>query len=260
MRVTVCELSDDMEVFAPDWQALVAHVQSTASQLVVLPEMTFAPWFAWRKDYDPQIWQAGVDAHEQWIPRLDELAPAVVLGSRPVNLPVQGQIRRINQGFTWRQDVGLQPRHEKYYLPDNEGFYEASWYHPGNGTFQPAQVGEVKVGFMVCTDLWFMQHARSYGQQGIHVLACPRATGKTTLDKWLVGGRAAAVISGAYCLSSNRICADDSPATLGGRGWIIDPDGEVLGLTSARQPFITLDIDLARAERAKTTYPRYVKE
>jgi len=32
----------------------------------------------------------------------------------------------------------------------------------------------------------------------------------------------------------------------------------VLGVTSRAQPFLTVSIDLADAERAKGTYPRYV--
>jgi N-carbamoylputrescine amidase len=44
-----------------------------------------------------------------------------------------------------------------------------------------------------------------------------------------------------------------------GVGWIIEPEeGKVLGLTSAEQPFLTVDVDLTIAEKAKSTYPRYV--
>ena len=46
----------------------------------------------------------------------------------------------------------------------------------------------------------------------------------------------------------------------GGGSWIIDPDGEVLGLTTADEPFLTLDLDLALADLAKKTYPRYVAD
>ena len=39
----------------------------------------------------------------------------------------------------------------------------------------------------------------------------------------------------------------------------IDPEeGEILGQTSADHPYLTIDVDLARADRAKNTYPRYV--
>jgi N-carbamoylputrescine amidase len=67
-------------------------------------------------------------------------------------------------------------------------------------------------------------------------------------------------MSGAFCLSSNRGGHDSNGMQWGGHGWIIDPDANVLGLTSPNNPFLTLDIDLQQANDAKQTYPRYVLE
>jgi N-carbamoylputrescine amidase len=66
------------------------------------------------------------------------------------------------------------------------------------------------------------------------------------------------MISGAFSLSSNHSSTEQNSPHLGGQGWIITPEGEVLGLTSPEQPFVTAEIDLNAAEVAKTTYPRYV--
>jgi N-carbamoylputrescine amidase len=74
---------------------------------------------------------------------------------------------------------------------------------------------------------------------------------------WLAGGRASAVVSGAFVLSSNRATLPGAVPSLGGQGWIVGPESEVLARTSRREPFATIDIDLADAERAKRTYPRY---
>ena len=49
-------------------------------------------------------------------------------------------------------------------------------------------------------------------------------------------------------------------ANLGGQGWVAGPDGQVLGLTSRERRCVTVEIDLREAERAKQTYPRYVRE
>jgi N-carbamoylputrescine amidase len=92
------------------------------------------------------------------------------------------------------------------------------------------------------------------------LLAVPRATPRETLEKWQVGGRAAAVVAGAFVVSSNPVSRVDEAANLGGQGWVVGPDGDVLGLTSGEQPFLTIEIDLQEAERAKQTYPRYVPE
>ena len=198
-------------------------------------------------------WQAAVAAHESWLAHFEDLSPATTLGTRPIN----SAVRRLNEGFVWDSKVGYRAAHAKTYLPDEEGFWEASWYDRGQVDFKPVDLGQARVGFLICTELWFMQHARAYGQQAVHLLACPRATPRSTLDKWLAGGQAAAVVSGAFCLSSNLV-TPGGPTEMGGQGWIISPDGDVLAITSQDQPFVTLEIDLSEAEEAKKTYPRYV--
>ena len=254
MRVTVCELNEAPDIFSREWERLVAHVKSETSELVLLPEMPFFPWFAVKERFDEEVWDQAVATHETWLARLTELAPAVVFGSRPID---QGG-RRLNQGFVWDQAAGYRKAHVKYYLPNEPGFWEASWYERGDGRFLPVNCDAFSIGFQICTDLWFTRHARSFGKAGVHLIINPRATPRSSLDRWLVGGRAAAIVGGAFCLSSNRVSDEDQNVVFGGQGWIIEPDGEVLGLTSSAHPFVTIEIDLSEAEQAKFTYPRYV--
>jgi N-carbamoylputrescine amidase len=254
MRVTVTQLPNTPNELAAAWPNLAAHVQAEKSELVLLPEMIFSPWLAASDQVDPAEWQAAIESHARWMGRLEDLAPAAVLGSRPV---VDGD--PYNESWLWDIESGLTPAHRKHYLPDEAGFWEATWYRPAPLDFQARAVNGVKVGFMICTDLWFSEHARGYAKQGVHIIANPRATEARTLDKWLAGGRAAAVMAGAYCLSSNHSGRADG-VVFGGGGWMIGPDGDVLGVTSDDAPFLTLDIDLNLAEAAKLTYPRDVKE
>ncbi len=256
MKVTVCEISNSPEGLVRDWEQLVAHVREEKSNLVLLPEMVFYPWFAWKREFKPEVWQEAVNAHDEWERRFPELQPAVVLGSRPVNR----ESKRLNECFLWEAGSGHSKVYTKYYLPDEEGFWEASWYDRGDGVFIPIECGKMLIAFAICTDIWFFENSRTYGKMGVQIIACPRATPKSTLDKWLVAGRAAAVVSGAYCLSSNRISRDEKGIDLGGQGWIVGPDGEVLGLTSAEHPFLTMDLDLTKADLAKKTYPRYIPD
>lgn len=258
MKVTVCQLRNDPNGLEADWHDLLAHVQQQKSELVLLPEMPFSPWPFWEVPFTANKWHQAVAAHEAWTIRMSEMAPAAVVATRPLNV---GQ-HRYNQAFSWDPKQGQRELHIKAYLPDETGFWEASWYERGGGRFRPATIGALQVGVLICTELWFMQHARDYGQAGIHLLLTPRATEQATTDKWLAGGRAAAVIAGAYGLSSNlvndRLASSAEGTSLGGRGWVVDPEGRVLAETSPAEPFVTVEIDPAVAEAAKTTYPRYV--
>ena len=253
MKVTVSQI--DATNIDADWAALTAYTQAEGSDFVLLPEMPFAPWFFTTKNVDRGVWNESVQEHEAWLVRLPELGAPIVAGSVPVNQDG----KHLNIGFVWTADAGMQLVHAKTFLPDEDGFWEATWYDRGPVDFQTAEAGDAQVGFMICTEMWFTEHARDYAKAGAHLLLAPRCTGLSTVDKWIAGGRAAAVMSGGYCLSSNH--SEDADGTaLGGAGWIIDPDGDVLGVTSFDSPFCSVDVDLSVAEAAKSSYPRYVIE
>lgn len=257
MKVTVSELSNDPTDFADQWDELAAHVKAEQSELVLLPEMPFHRWLAATREVSSEAWKESVKAHDLWVERLVELGAAAVAATRPV---IEGGVH-FNQGFVWSAKTGARAVHNKHFLPDEEGFWEASWYSAGSEGFSSARIGSAEVGFMICTEIWFQQHARAYGQKGLHILACPRATLVETVDKWVAGGRVAAVVSGAFCLSSNFSGSAGSAGDWAGTGWIIEPEeGRVLGTTSPEAPFLTLDIDLEVAAAAKRTYPRYVPD
>jgi N-carbamoylputrescine amidase len=111
MRVTVCELSNEPQQLARDWEKLSGHVHSNRSDLVLLPEMPFFPWVAWNRTVALRIWEQSVAAHDAWLRRLAELSPAVTLGTRPVFC----NGRRFNQGFAWDPDGGYRTVHDKIY-------------------------------------------------------------------------------------------------------------------------------------------------
>ena len=250
MKVTVCEMPDDPGEFSEAWVKLAKHVKSEGSELLLLPEMPFFYWFCAGPKFDPAVWREATAKHRGWMKRLPELGEKAVLGTSPVE---RGTGRR-NEGFVWTGE-GTRWVHQKRYVPNMAGWYEGTWYQRGTKPFAPFEVEGWKAGFMVCSDIWSMANARQYGKKGVDLIAVPRATGTGSVDKWVAGGRVAAVVAGAYCLSSNRV-GKRGDAEFGGKGWVVDPDGGVLGLTSKGRPFVTVEIDRTKAQKAKNTYPR----
>jgi N-carbamoylputrescine amidase len=251
MRVTVCELPHEPEPLAAAWAALCEHTVRHASELVLLPEFSMVDP-VWRDElFDAGRWETAQAVSEAWRHRLAELRVAHVVGTRPVI--VDG--RPFNQGFLWSALHALAPLRRKFYLPDEPGNWEARWFDRGDSDFTQYNVDALSFGLNICTELWALETFASYAARGVQVILSPRATAAETTAKWLSVGVVAAVRSGAFSLSSNRV---DPTGACGGVGWIIDPYGRVLARTNQEAPFATVDIDLSLSAAAQDDYPCYV--
>lgn len=249
-------MNDNESEFSKDWELLKTHLYKHQSDLLLLPEMPFCEWIALELPVSKAQKKEAVEKHLRWLQKFDELAVDHIAYSMPV---INGD-RYHNSAFLWKKGEGSQFLHSKQYFPEEEHFWEASWYDADENGFSIADINGLKIGVLLCTEVWFTQHARSYGMQGIDLLLCPRATGKSSVAQWKRCGQTLAVISGAYCLSSNRTGFGKNNFHWGGAGWIAQPmDGELLAETKETEKFITLTIDMTLAKKAKSEYPLYVK-
>ncbi|MEM7193635.1 MAG: carbon-nitrogen hydrolase family protein [Pseudomonadota bacterium] len=258
MKVTVCQIdsrASELDRYISD---LAEHVKSNASELVLLPEMPFFEWLAADKTPSHSRWLEAVESHNSRIDNLKDIGARAVVGTRPI---VKACGSRRNQAYIWYQDsLSAFGIHEKYYLPNEEGYWESSWYERGEKEFETTIFSNAIIATQICTEMWFFEWARHYASSGVDILCTPRATPHDSTEKWLAGGQAAAVCSGAYSLSSNLWCPHGSKADCGGLAWIIDPEGNVLATTDTEEPFKTVEIDLEFSKMSKHTYPRYVRE
>ena len=134
--------------------------------------------------------------------------------------PVESSGKRLNQAFAWTREGGYRAARAKYYLPE----------------------------------LLFTQAAWEIGHRGGQLIAAPRATGGH--QRWPMAACLAAIMAGCFVASTNRRSYDND--AFAGRSWLVSPEGEILLETSAASPFLTADIDLTAADRAKQTYPRNI--
>src|SRR5215472_770148 len=70
LRVTVVEL--DSELGSPDTtlEALRAHVAGCGSELLVLPELPFSPWFMTTREPSEATWTEAIAAHRNGVAAL----------------------------------------------------------------------------------------------------------------------------------------------------------------------------------------------
>lgn len=249
MRVTVCELPHEPEALAAAWAALCEHTRREHSELVLLPEFAMVEPVWQDEIFDADRWVAAQALSETWRHRLPELRAAHVVGTRPVT--IDG--RPFNQGSLWSASGDVMPLRRKFYLPDEPGSWEARWFDRGDSDFPEYHAGACSFGLNICSELWALETYAAYAARGVQIVLSPRATAAATTAKWLSLGVVAAVRSGAFSVSSNRV---DPTGACGGVGWIIDPSGNLLAQTSADAPSATVDIDLSASARHE--YPRYV--
>ena len=159
------------------------------------------------------------------------------------------------KGFIGSAAHGLSSLRRKYFLPNEPGGWEAEWFDRGDRVFPAFRAGALSFGLNICTELWALETYADYAAAGVQMILSPRATAAATTSKWMAVGVVAAVRTGAYSVSSNRV---DPTGACGGAGWIISPEGELLACTTRRKPFATIDLDLEASAVAREGYPRNV--
>lgn len=256
MRLVVCEAPPEMDPGDEDWQKLAAKIKEHEPDVVLLNEMPFGQWLAAAPEPDESSLIASHQLHEEGVKHFHDLGARWLMGTRPTF----EQGRSVNQAFVWEANRGLVPAHTKQFFPDEEGFYEARWFERGESHFRLADVHELKVGFLICTEVMFNEWARYYGRSGAHIIAVPRAAGRPSLRRWKTALSMAAIVSGCYVVSSNRAGFDSKGQEFGGCGWIFDPFGDLVAETSRENSVVSADLDIALVEQAQLDYPCYVKE
>ena len=253
-RIAYVQWPEGLQPGGPAWDDIRRSVDTARPDILVTNEMPFGPWLAEHASFDPQAAQRSIALHEGALDALRSLDAAAVISSRPVAFDG----RLANEAFVLESNAYRMIHHKKYF-PQEPGFFEEAWYVRGAGGFDCVQVGQVKVGVLLCTELFFNDRARAYGRDGADLIVTPRASG-TSLSRWKTAGTMSAIVSGAWFVSSNRHGPGALGQQFGGAGFVVSPQGVLLEETSEAAPLrvVTIDLDAARAQKAQ--YPCYVKE
>jgi len=254
MRVGFVEWPEALDPLGPDWTRLAELAGSAHIDLLVTNELPFGRWIAADPVFDRQVAQTSIDVHGAGLNMLSRLDVPAILSSRPV----WANGRLANEAFVTERGA-LRRLHCKRYFPAEPGWFESSWYSADGDKFEAADISGVRTGVLLCTDAMFNEHARHYGRQGTDLIAIPRAAGVST-EKWLAAGKMAAIVSGSYVVSSNRIGHSGEGVSFGGAGFAYHPDGSLLAVTTASEPLLVIEVDPAVSARQRRLYPCYVPD
>jgi predicted amidohydrolase len=231
--------------------AALAAARDRGAELVVLPELPLNPW-------SPASAQPRAeDAEPPRGPRHGVLADA----ARAVGVAVLGGaiveedgVRR-NRALLFGRDGSLLAAYDKNHLPNEEGFWEAAHYQPGNAPPNPAWVDGFAIGIQLCSDLNRPELGHALAAAGALAIVGPRATQAATWERWRLVLQATAMTACAYVLSVARPRPENG-VTLGGPSFVAGPDGTVL--LESQEPLVLVTLERRAVQTARQGYPGYL--
>ncbi|WP_221938876.1 carbon-nitrogen hydrolase family protein [Mycobacterium sp. KBS0706] len=248
------EWPEGLEPAGARWDVLRRQIEALRPDILVTNEMPFGRWLPDADSFDADAAHCSVSLHELGIDALAAIGVPAVISSRPV----WAGDRLANEAFALAGGR-VTPLHRKQYFPEEAGWYEATWFRGDAGGFAIHEVAGLRVGVLLCTELMFNERARRYRRAGADLIVVPRATGLANAS-WFTAGAMAAIVSGSYVVSSNRVGDGAGGPAFGGRGFAFAPDGSPLAETSAVEPVKIIALDVAAARRQKAEYPCYVAD
>jgi len=254
LRIGFVEWPEGLTTDNAQWGEIKASVKAARPDLLVTNELPFGPWIAEKAVFAEDDARLSFRAHAKGLEGLIDLNVPAVISSRPV----WNGSRLANEAFVLEK-AGARTLHRKQYFPSEPGWHEREWYAGDSSGFTVADVLGIRVGVLLCTDAMFNEHARAYGKQRASLIVIPRAAG-VDIDSWKIAAAMAALVSGAYVVSSNRVGSSAGGTRFGGGGFAFLPQGRLLAVTSHAHPIQTFELDREISASAQRGYPCYVPE
>jgi N-carbamoylputrescine amidase len=160
-----------------------------------------------------------------------------------------------NTAFVAAPDGEIVARTRKTHLPITAGYYENTWFRPGDSDWPITPIERGAFAFPTCWDQWFPETSRSFALRGAEVLVYPTAIGSEpdhpdfdTEPLWQQVMTAQGIMNGTFMIAVNRTGAE-GPLTFYGSSFVSDPYGRVLVQAPRSEPAVLvadLDLDQSR--------------
>lgn len=247
MKICAVEFPDEQNLYARTLEGIAQHVSETNPDLLVLPEMPFAPWVFHADTYDEETWQHTVENHAHWLGQLSTAIPTPIITSRPITRDQ----KNLNEALYMDHSRDIHSLRAKRYLPNDFPALERVWFHEGEAAGAVFDIQGNKFGIQLCSEIMYTETPRKLAENDVDVIVQSRATGDH--PRWRAASLLAASTAGSYVVGANRRSVERDWFT--GGSWVYSPEGELLAETSAATPFVTVEVDLRRVTNAQAEYP-----
>ena len=156
-----------------------------------------------------------------------------------------------NTAFVVAPDGTLVAARRKTHLPVTAGYYEDTWFRPGDSGWPVTPIDTGVFGFPTCWDQWFPETSRAFALAGAEVLVYPTAIGSEpdhpefdTEPLWQQVIAAQGIMNGTFMIAVNRT-GREGRLTFYGSSFVSDPYGRILVQAPRSEPAVLVaDLDL----------------
>ncbi|MCA8981359.1 MAG: carbon-nitrogen hydrolase [Planctomycetes bacterium] len=236
--------------------AEVEAARSEGAQAICFPELSLTGYFL--KDQTPEV---ALSRESAFLEPLVEASRRISIG---LGFVERGRDGRTYNSYAWLEDGLVVGLHRKVHLV-SYGMFEESRDLAAGEHYETIESKLGRLGVLICEDLWHMEGAWLYFQQGVDALIVPSASpargveagndGLGSVRTWRSLLETTATMTQSWVVHVNRTGWEDG-ISFGGGSRVIDPYGaqvgELAGLDAGR---LHVDVDPREAARARTRVP-----
>jgi predicted amidohydrolase len=164
---------------------------------------------------------------------------------------IHGQITNSVVAIDGRGGVG---RYDKSYLPTFGPFEENLYFSPGS-TAVVKELSGLRVGVVICYDLFFPELSKLLALQGADLIVCASASPTATVVNFKRMMAARALENATYMAYVNLV-GTHLDLVFGGESRLVDPRGEiVVEAKPLAEDLVTGEIDISKLEFARRMRP-----
>lgn len=220
------------------------------AKIICLPEL-------FRTHYFPQYIRRDATGLAETVPgKTTDLFSAVAKRAQVVIIvPVYQRAangRYYNTAVVIDADGTLHPPYHKVHIPQDPGFYEKGYFHPGN-KYRIFHTRYGCIAVLICFDQWFPEAARSAALMGASIIFYPTAIGQPLKinpregewqESWELVQRSHAIANSVHIAAVNRVGTEGNVRFFGG-SFVCDAFGGVIQRAGDTEEIIIADLDLS---------------
>ena len=222
------------------------------ARLICFQELFHTHWFPRSTDLDARDLAEPIPG-----PTVDRLALEALKWKAAVIAPIFERDEKglgFNSAAVIDEKGELQGVYRKVHVPHFDLWEERSYFEPGDGGFPVFDLGFVRLGVLICWDVFFPEGARALALGGAQLIAAPTAAAFASHLRWETVLRSHAITNGVYVLRVNRVGSEEEQDFYGA-SFCADPEGDLVGEPSGMTDGVFLaDIDPARVEQVRNEW------